>query len=252
MAPDERDMAGSDIREPHEAQLGALAGYVFGALEPDEVVAVERHLSSCPICSEELPLLRATVSGLEKLPPEALIDGPPDGAELLVRRTVHRIDEQRGQPRGLPRRALAVAAVAAAIAIGSGIVIGRGTAPTHTAGGSAGASTSPTTSASVVPGTMTVSQTDPTTGAQLTATVVPAKGWVRITAKAAGIPAGQRCVLLVVPKRGAPVQAGSWLVSAEGARTGTVLQGTALVPVDQVAAIRVTNTAGHVFVTAAV
>jgi hypothetical protein len=249
MAPDEPGTTGSATREPHETYLADLASYVFGALGPDETDTVERHLSTCSICHQELPLLQAAVAGLGEVPPEAFIDGPPEDAELLVRRTMRRIQAERVQPTWTYRRTAAVAAVAAAVAITSGVLIGRGTAPRQLAEGPGG-SAQPTSSASVVAGTRTIAMTDAVTGARLTGSVVPAKGWVRVSVTAAGIPEGQRCLLLVVPKQGAPVQAGSWLVSADGAQKGTSLQGTALVPIDQVAAIKVTNTVGHVFVTA--
>jgi hypothetical protein len=237
--------------DPHEAYLGDLAGYVFGALDGRETETVEQHLSACAICRAELPLLRAALADMSAVPSEAFIDGPPEDADLLVRRTMRRIADESARPAAGSKREFAVAAVAAAAAIVAGVVIGRGTAP-HPAAAPTSAVTTPSTSVSPVPGTKAFSVSDATTGARLTGNVIPAQGWVRVSVAAAGIPKGQRCVLLVVPKQGRPVQAGSWVVSAAGARVGTALQGAALVPMDQIAAIEVINTAGRVFVDAQV
>jgi anti-sigma factor RsiW len=251
MGRDGPDAMGSVTRDPHETYLADLAGYVFGVLDQAEVGAVEEHLGTCDICAAELPRLQATVAQLDEVPPEAFIDGPPEGADLLVQRTLRRIDSARPGPGSGRWRGLAVAAVAGIVTIASAVLIGRETAPNKTAQGFPVVSPSPSPSASVVPGTKVFSATDARTGARLTAQLVPAQGWVRISVAVTGIPEGQRCVLYVVPRHGRPVQAGSWLVSAAGARQGTALQGTALVPADQVAAVTVSNTAGKTFVTAA-
>ncbi len=253
MGRDGPDAMGSVTRDPHETYLADLAGYVFGVLDPAEVGAVEEHLRTCDICAAELPRLQATVAQLDEVPPEAFIDGPPEGADLLVHRTLRRIDSGRPGPGSGRWRGLSVAAVAGIVTIASAVLIGRETAPKQAAEGFPVVSPSPSASASasVVPGTTVFSATDAGTGARLTAQVVPAQGWVRISVAVTGIPEGQRCVLYVVPKHGRPVEAGSWMVSAAGARQGTALQGTALVPADQVAAVTVSNTAGKTFVTAA-
>ena len=71
---------------------------------------------------------------------------------------------------------------------------------------------------------------------------------VRITAAVSGIPQGQRCQLWVVAVDGTRQLAGGWLVSAKGAAEGTTLNGSALVPADQIAFIEVHNVAGRRFV----
>src|SRR5262249_30880013 len=96
-----------------------------------------------------------------------------------------------------------------------------------------------TTAPVTPPGVRTVSATDPRTGAKITATVTPAAGWVRVHADVGGVPAGKRCELVVVPRSGAPVVAGSWLVSPKGAKDGTSLDGSALVAATDVAAVEV-------------
>jgi RNA polymerase sigma-70 factor (ECF subfamily) len=81
---------------------------------------------------------------------------------------------------------------------------------------------------------------------------VPAAGWVRVSATVTGIPAGQKCRLVVVGAAGDRQVAGSWLVSPKGEQDGTTLNGSALVDPAQVSAILVENTDGRQFVSAPV
>src|SRR5207302_2859353 len=101
--------------------------------------------------------------------------------------------------------------IAAAVALGGGILIGRVTAPESTTQASPD---------------KTVQATDPQTGATLKVGLVKQAGWVRVHAVAEGIPVGEPCQLLVVPKDGQPVLTGSWMVSERGAKEGTTLDGT--------------------------
>ena len=71
-----------------------------------------------------------------------------------------------------------------------------------------------------------------------------------LTATVDGVPAGQRCRLVVVARDGSRAVAGSWLVSPAGEHDGTTLHGSAIVPPDQVAAVLVENEAGREFVVA--
>jgi hypothetical protein len=87
-------------------------------------------------------------------------------------------------------------------------------------------------------------------GVSMTATLTPAAGWVRLTADVQGVPAGERCHIMVVARDGTRHIAGSWLVSPSGWREGVSLDGSALVPIDEVAAVVVENEAGREFATA--
>ena len=185
---------------------------------------------------------------LGELPPEALLDGPPDDGDLLLRRTLDAVGrERRGE--AVRRRWLlgAAASVAALALVGGGVLAGRQSVepvvavPTPT----------PTPTSTTVAGTFTVAATDAGSGAQLSARVVPAAGWVRVNAQVKGIAAGQRCRVVVVAKDGHRETAGSWLVSPAGAASGTTLDGSALVAPDQVAAVVIENETGTTFVTAA-
>lgn len=147
----------------------------------------------------------------------------------------------------------AAAAVAAAAVLGGGVLLGRSTAPTSQAVAiGPGASVNPVPSSSVSPpppGTRTASATDPATGARMTLTMTPAAGWVRVSAAVTGIPAGQRCHLVVHSGGGASTEAGSWLVSTVGATAGTTLDGSALVAPADVTSVSVVNDSGQTFVT---
>jgi hypothetical protein len=226
-----------------------LAVYALGAMTDDEATAFERQLADCPSCQEELPRMRASVEQLEDGPPELLIDGPPENAEFLVRGALRRIAAPIGvapPPHMVGRGWLVAAAAAAAVVLlALGGIVGRQTAPAPIAGPPPPPVTAGPTP---LPGTRNATAVDPATGVRLTVKVVPAAGWVRVTAATAGIPAGQRCHLLVVDRTGKRVEAGSWLVSETGARDGVTLQGSAIVPPADVTSVAVENEAGDVLV----
>ncbi|MEE1782638.1 zf-HC2 domain-containing protein [Streptomyces sp. SP17BM10] len=233
---------------PHGWSTEPIGAYVLGALDPAEAASVERHLADCPACRQEVTELRELETALGEVPPELLLDGPPEGGDLLLQRTLRRARTERGSAlRRRRARIGAVAAVAAAAALVLGVVLGRATgAEPPVAAGPA-----PTTAPATPPpaGTRTGSATDPATGARMTLTVTPAMGWVRVNAAVTGVPAGQRCHLVVKGRSGATADAGSWLVSATGAKSGTALDGSAIVAPDDVASVSVVNESGQTFVT---
>jgi hypothetical protein len=254
---------GDVLPDPHEDALAELSLLVLGRLPADREASVREHLLECPICLAELPLLEQTAEVLAAVEAEAFLDGPPEDAQLLVRRTVRairardgdapgelspdrgegpRVSGRRRTPRS-PRFALAAAA-AIVLAVAVGAIGGRLSAPAATV-----AEPPPASTTAPAPGTMFATSTDPTTGARLSVKVIPAAGWVRITATTSGIAQGEKCRLVVVDRAGTGTEAGSWLVSATGAARGTTLQGSAIVDPAQVAAVQVQNTAGHVLVT---
>jgi anti-sigma factor RsiW len=98
-APPGRAEPGPD---PHEDELADLTALVLGRLPEAEEDAVRDHLSGCVICLTELPELEATAALLGTLPPEAFEEGPPDDADLLVRRTVQAIRREAGSSPGSP------------------------------------------------------------------------------------------------------------------------------------------------------
>jgi len=225
-----------------EHQTELLGAYVLGVLDAGEEMGVQRHLDSCETCRREVGELREMEAALGELPPEAFIEGPPDGADLLLQRTLREMRAETSRDTRLRRVVFAAAAVvAAAVVLAGGTLLGRGTAPTGTVA-------QPAPSATEVPGTLHLSGSG-ATGSTMAVALQPAAGWVRVTANVFGIPAGQQCELIVVAKDGTQRVAGSWLVSdAAAAGKGTALNGAALVPLDQVASVKVQNLAGQPFV----
>ncbi|MGW4489265.1 anti-sigma factor family protein [Amycolatopsis sp. NPDC004368] len=232
--------------EQEHAQLGA---YVLGALDPAEVAEFERHLETCAQCRFELKDFGALREALDEVPPEAFLDGPPEGGDLLLQRTLRRIraEEEHAEPAEEPSRGtgqrrglwLVAAAAVAVVALGGGVVIGRQTAPE--AAQQVG-----------VPGTRDVGATNSATGASLTASVIPAAGWVKVHVAVKGIPAGEKCKLVVTDKTGAKWDAGSWLVSEKWSTQGFGLDGSALVAPGDVASVGIVTLDGRDLVSARV
>lgn len=221
-----------------------LAGYLTKSLDAEQARQVEEHLAGCDECRTEVESLQEWTMALEAVPEAMLLDGPPEGGDLLLQRTLRQI---RNESAGRRHRRTALVSVAAALvvaaAIGSGVVVGRGTSgngPTTALPTPSTAVTEPTTA----PGTKTGTAVDAVTGARITVAVAPAPGWVRIKAAVSGIPAGERCRLEVVAKNGTSVLAGSWVVSEKGAAEGTTLDGSALVAPAEVASVRVVTESG--------
>lgn len=226
-----------------EHDRSPLAAYVMGALDPGEARDLDIHLTSCAECQAELAELSALEEALGEVPPEAFLDGPPD-ADLMLQRTLRQVRAERDQL-NRPRRLLMAAGVAGlvAAALAGGTLLGRSTAPKLQA---APPAPPVTVSPSVLPsGTRTITGKNPGTGASMTAVVIPAAGWVRVHAKVDGVRAGLRCRLVVVPKSGHPIDAGSWLVSPLGEKQGTALDGSALVAPADVASVDVVTFDGR-------
>ncbi|GID96445.1 anti-sigma factor family protein [Amorphoplanes digitatis] len=218
-----------------------LAGYLTKSLDAEQLRQFEEHLAGCAECRAEAESLQEWTMALEAVPEAMLLDGPPEGGDLLLQRTLRQIrDESAGRRHRQSALVGAAAAVVVAAAIASGVVVGRSTAEPANPIAQPPATVEPTT----IPGTKTATALDPDTGARITVAVAPAPGWVRIKAAVVGIPAGERCRLEVVAADGKSVLAGSWVVSEKGAAEGTTLDGSALVPPDQVASVRVVTETG--------
>ena len=218
-----------------------LAAYAVGLLDGEDARATEAHVAGCARCRWELAELRQVDAALRRTPPELFLDGPPQGGELVLQRTLRQLRKESGARRGR-RLALVAAVVAALIGAGAaGVALGRSTvSQTITA--------APTMPAET--GSRVFTGFDPSSGAQMTVTVTPAAGWVRIKATAAGIPAGERCMLVVIDRNRDRYIAASWLVSPVGEETGTTVDGAAIVAPGDVVAVAVVNFEGREFVIA--
>jgi len=225
-----------------------MAGYMMEMLTPEEKRRADSHLANCAACRDEIESLQEWSSALRDIPEEMLLDGPPDDADLLLQRTLRQVRQESDSGRLRRVAVLSTAAAAVlAVALGGGVLLGRGTAPESPP--VAGGTSAPVSTA---PGTRVGTAIDAATSASLTATLIPAAGWVRVTATVGGIPAGEKCRLEVVGKNGEVIQAGSWLVSVLGEANGTTLNGSALLDPETVVAIQVTNYAGKKYVSATV
>ncbi|MFJ2770620.1 zf-HC2 domain-containing protein [Streptomyces sp. NPDC087300] len=230
----------------HDSEL--LGAYVLGVLDEREVRAVDEHMVTCQRCRDELDGLREMETALGEVPPEAFIEGPPEGGDLLLQRTLRQArDERAGQ---LVRRRVglaAVAAVAAAAVLGGGVLIGRSTDDGGTAQAHPPVPTATATAPASPPGDVKVAEaTSASTGSEMRLRMTPAVDWVRLNASVAGIPAGERCRLVVVSKDGHREIAGSWLVADE--EKGANLDGSAAVPADDVAKVVIENDKGKEYV----
>lgn len=220
------------------AQLGA---YALGVLDPIEARQVHEHLIGCLDCQREVNELLMIRRALDQVPPEAFIDGPPSDGDLMLQRTLRRARAE-AEPRRRGSAGLAVAAaVAVAVALGGGIFLGRETVSTPQA--------APPTATSTPSNARLAEGTDPSTGTTMDVALEPKKGWVWVHAQVTGLPVDAECELFVIPKDGAPILTGSWLVSEDGAKNGTRLEGTALIPPDEVEAIQIKTRAGQTMVT---
>lgn len=224
-----------------ETQHQDIGAYALGGLTAAERAEVDEHVAGCDACRAELAELLQIAARLDEVPAEFFLDGPPEGGDLLVQRAVGRVRAER-RSSGTRRRLLtaAAAAVVGAALVGGGVLAGRGTAPEVPA------------AAAPVAGTRSIEATDPTTGARIEVDVIPAAGWVRLSAEVEGVPAGERCRIVVVGADGQREVAGSWLVSAKGAAEGTALETFALVAPADVSAVVVETVTGRQFVSAPV
>ncbi|MFE0421982.1 zf-HC2 domain-containing protein [Streptomyces sp. NPDC058953] len=234
------------IQQHDSALVGA---YVLGALDAEEVRGIEGHLAECEECRMEAEALRELESTLGEVPPEAFLDGPPDGGDLMLQRTLRQVHTERARAESGRRAVLAaVAAVAAVAVLGAGFLAGRGASDADEA-------RPPTPTVTTAPvrtpppeGVRVASVTDPGTKTRMAVRMTPAADWVRVNAAVAGIPAGELCRIVVVGKDGEREVAGSWTVGS--AEKGANLDGSAAIPADEVEEIYVENAAGKRYVTA--
>jgi hypothetical protein len=220
---------------------GDLGVYLAGAMEAREGWAVESHLAACGWCTNELRELREVTALLDGMPPEVLLDGPPDGSDLLLRRTVRQI--RREGRRG--RRVLGVAAavVLGTAGVGAGFVYGQQANPAVVVA-------QPQAPVQTAPVDALVGQAvDKETGAQASVTVLPMAGYVRLTATVEGVPPGERCRLVVVSKDGSQREVAFGWVTGDGTVKGDPLTGSAMIAPDDVGSVDVENDDGKTFVT---
>ncbi|MFI0444819.1 anti-sigma factor family protein [Actinomadura sp. 6N118] len=267
--------------ERHDFLLGA---YSLGVLDREEVWEIEEHLAFCERCRAELAELDDTRDLLAVVPPSAFAEQPLDADELFLRRTLSRVRAEaedtalpsrqtptnartrtrtrtrtHGRGRG-PRARVALAVAAAAVVgvgagglgVGLGVVsdqdggrppIARPSAPPAT-GTPPVTGTPPATA--LPPGTRTVTAAG-SNGVGMRATVIPARGWIRLKVAMSGIAPGRGCRISVLDRFGVAHSAGTWVTSGEG---GAPVDGAASVAAADVAAVQVVGEDGTLLATA--
>ncbi|WP_328992446.1 zf-HC2 domain-containing protein [Kribbella sp. NBC_01245] len=227
----------------HELDHTLLGAYVLDALDPAETRQVDEHLATCADCRAEVAELAEMKEFLGEVPPEAFLDGPPEGGDLLLQRTLRQVRDE-SKPTAKPARWMAAAAVAviAGAALAGGVLIGRQTVDP--------VATPPVATETPVPGTRTGNGSG--NGATLAASVKPRAGWVWVDVDIKGMKAGTACELRVTDAAGKSYVAGSWVISPKAAAEGGKFSGGALVPIGQVKSVEIVTLDGKTVVSAQV
>jgi hypothetical protein len=163
------------------------------------------------------------------LPPEAALDGRPDGGDLLLQRTLGRVRHEKARE-GRRRQTFAVVVSTSllAAALAGGVVIGR-----HLTEDS---------------GQLMVGGI--ANGTSLSAVITPAEGWSRLRVNIKGVPPGEQCWLVVTDVRGDRFIAGSWIAGGGEPGRGVTLDGAALVDKADLRSVSVETLDGRVLVSA--
>lgn len=231
----------TDGRHPADS----LGAYVLGALDENEAREVGDHLTGCARCRAQVDSFAEVKATLDEMPPEIMLEGPPERSDLLLQRTLRQVRRERRV--GLRTRNIVTSAgvvIAVAAALGGGLVLADSNEPAGPVAEPPAADLPAQSLASVL------HLHGASHSMLLTATVLPADGWVRVSAWVAGIPVGQKCRLVVVSKAGQAEVAGSWLASPQAVTSGMTLDGAALVSANQVESVEVQDFTGHTFVSA--
>ncbi|HEX5117233.1 MAG TPA: zf-HC2 domain-containing protein [Pseudonocardiaceae bacterium] len=231
----------TDGRHPTDS----LGAYVLGALDEDEAWRVADHLAGCAACRSRVDSFAEVMATLDEVPPESLLDGPPERGDLMLQRTLRQVRRERRV--GLRTRGILTSAgivMAVAVALGGGLVLAEANESTSPAAEPPASDVSEQSIASVL------HLHGAQDGVLLTVTVMPADGWVRVSAWVAGMGPGQKCRLVVRSTSGQTEVAGTWLTSRQTETEGMTLDGAALVSANQVRSVEVQDFAGHTFVSA--
>ncbi|GHH30898.1 anti-sigma factor family protein [Lentzea cavernae] len=239
-----------------------LGCYALGVLDAHESLGVEQHLRGCPSCRAQVADFHRIRTALDDVPREAFLheleDDLPMPSDLVLQRTLRQIRQESAIPQqreAAPRlraspppveelpapqhaRArrwpgyLAAAAVAAAVAFGGAAVFmqnqGAGTSIASTRSGEATAG-----------------------GIKLVAEIAPSsQDRYLVTADIDGLPAAQKCKLVVVGTDGTKTEAFAWTTTEKQRVEGSKVRGMVSVSPDKVRSIVVENTEGKTFVVA--
>ncbi len=179
------------MRCPQEVEVGAL---VIGALEPEEHLEMQRHVSECARCAGTQRELADLTRALDLVTADDVMSmaGSPAPSELAYERLRH--EAARRQHRQAPRRLLIAAAMLVVTA--GGAAVGLEQAEHHAA-------------------TAALSAVDGTVHAQ--AVLTPTETGTRVTLILDGVRPGERCQLVAVGRDGQEEIASNWTASYAGA-----------------------------------
>jgi hypothetical protein len=176
------------------AQQVAVGAYVLDALEPDEQLAMQRHVQGCPVCAE-------TVSELEGLP--LLLAGVPVPGEApeaprpseLAYERFRRSAAAFAPPTAQHRRRRWIAAAAAVLVIAAAVATGEVLA-SHA---------QPVTVVAASTGLV-----------HAEAALSAAGAGTHLAMTFEGVPFGEHCELVAVARDGREQPAGTWTVTYRG------------------------------------
>lgn len=193
------------ITREHDPAL--LGSYVLGEFDEDERLATQAHLATCERCRLEVADLEVMHASLGEIPPEALLEGPPDEADLLLRRVLREVAQESGGSTLRRRGVAALAATAAAVAVlAGGVSVGR-------------FADSPAAGQPFAADTRASNSTDAVSGAYMSVLAKPVPGGARLDAQVTGVHAGTECRLYVVGLTGEREYVGGWTMSARSSAT---------------------------------
>jgi len=228
------------MRDLETDEHGPVELYCLGVLDQAEQEAFEAHLADCPACRRSRAATEDLLGLLGAIPPEAFVDGPPEGGDLLLRRVLRTVSAERArQRRNLLRRIGGAAVVVLMISVGTGTAVHLG----QPGGGPAG--TFAAVPGAARPADLHLSAADGRTGARMAVRVTPRAGWVQLAAKVGGVRPGQKCRLVVRAHDGTEEIAMSWTAPRNEPPGGVGLEGAAAVGVSDIASVHVVTPTGQ-------
>ncbi len=236
-----------------------LGCYALGVLDAHESHGVEQHLMGCPACRAQVADFHRIRTVLDEIPREVFLHemDQPKPSDLVLQRALRQIRHEsaipepraeqrpRASPRAVeelpepqhakPRRwpaYLAAAAVAAVVAFGGGAALMQDQTPDSQ-------------TASPYTGEATAG------GIKLVAEVAQSsQDRYLVTAKINGLPAAQKCKLVVIGTDGKKTEAHVWTSTEKGRVDGVTVRGMVSVPPDQVKSVAIENAEGKSFIVA--
>ena len=197
--------------------------YAFGALEPNDRRAFERHLAECSICADDVRSFAPIPGLLAQIDRSELDDVAGPNIATAIASRVREEERQLRTSRKRWRLAALGSAAAALLILGGFLLVGDSTAPTEPGG-----------AAVLIPATaVTTSQADSA------AVFTSARGWgTEIHVDLAGLPTRQQYQLWAVDRSGTWSAAATWGPTSSG---GAKITGATSLLADSVGRVVVTS-----------